>query len=95
MARESRSPISVTVTLLSQPDCPTCKDLLVELEPLRRGQGIRFDVIDLSVTSPPDFAQTIIVPATYVDGQLWRHGMFPRQELAERLQQGSDRTLRA
>ena len=91
MARESKSPATVTVTLLRQPACPTCKELLVELEPLRHAKGVRLDVIDLSVSPPPAFAQAVIVPATYVNGQLWRYGMFPRQELAELLQRGLDR----
>ncbi|MEE9162389.1 MAG: glutaredoxin family protein [Candidatus Neomarinimicrobiota bacterium] len=77
--------IPVPVTLLWHPECPTCQDLLVELEPLRSAPEVRIEVIDITAQATPAFAQPLIVPATYVGKQLWRYGKFPLQALRRRL----------
>ncbi len=86
MASEAKITTPVTVTLLHRPYCPSCEDLLAELEPMRSGSEVRFDVIDISAHEPPPFAQPFVVPATYVGDQLWRYGAYPVSELHARLQ---------
>ena len=92
MASKAEIPTLVTVTLLHRPRCPSCQELLAELEPMRTGSEVRFDVIDISAHEPPPFAQPFVVPATYVGDGLWRYGTYPLSELHARLQLETGRT---
>jgi len=92
MAGKAEIPTPVTVTLLHRSGCPTCQELLAELEPMRSGSEVRFDVIDISAYEPPPFAQPFVVPATYVGDELWRHGAYPLSELRARLRLETGRT---
>ena len=84
-------PFPVTVTLLCRPRCLSCQELLAELEPMRAGSAVRFQVIDLSDQEPPPFAQPFVVPATYVGDKLWRYGTYPLKELREHLRRETGR----
>lgn len=79
------SPISITITMITRSDCPSCRALLNELAPLREMSYILIRVVDVEREKLPHYAQGSIVPATYIGENLWRFGKYPRKALEERL----------
>ena len=85
MSQSPDAPVPVNVTMIARSDCPTCRDLLDELAPLRNMSYIQLNVVNVDQEELPPYAQGTIVPATYIGEKLWRFGKYPRKALEERL----------
>lgn len=88
MAEAAAPADSSAITILIRDDCPTCAELLGGLRDFFGDLPTGLQTINLNTTEPPPYAQGVIVPATYIGGQLWRYGAYARQELAARLAAG-------
>jgi thiol-disulfide isomerase/thioredoxin len=71
------------VTLIFHSDCESCDELLEELEPIRKESAVVFETVNLLHEQPPAYAQAYIIPATYVNGKLWRYGKYSLQTLED------------
>ncbi len=85
MPQSPGAQVPVNVTMIARSDCPTCRDLLDELAPLRNMSYILLNVVNVDLEKLPPFAQDTIVPATYIGEKLWRFGKYPRKALKKRL----------
>ena len=74
---------SSRVTLIFHSDCDSCGELLAELEPIRERPAVVFEAVNLRHEQPPAYAQAYVIPATYVNGKLWRYGKYSLQTLEE------------
>lgn len=76
---------NIAVTVIYSSNCNTSRQLIDELVPLIDGSSFPITVFDVVTDQVPDFAQSFIVPATYVGKTLWRYGRYPMESLQVRV----------
>lgn len=83
---------SVSITLLTQPECHYCdhaKQVLANL-----GQDLRFDVVEVDLGSPEGRALAsehgvLFAPGVLLDGQMFGYGRLSERRLRKALQRGA------
>lgn len=75
----------ISVTVISSSKCNTSRQLINDLAPLVSTAAFTIDIFDVITDQLPDFAQSFIVPATYIGSTLWRYGRYPLELLEARV----------
>lgn len=75
----------VSVTVITSSKCSASRQLIDDLAVLISTAAFKIDIFDVMTDQIPDFAQSLIVPATYIGETLWRYGRYPLNSLEARV----------